>query len=259
MTDPIQCNKCKKNTCAEKKYIVIMKVEDETSNSNFLLRDNRVMDLVKVPVQHVLVNDKNFNNANLCDETANKLSTNKRKRPEKQKKRTKEIKDLSKVAVNNKSNNADACNKVLNKEHTTTNKKKIQIKITKKVDNKSRLLGNVTKEDAACTSVMSLSDADFKGGLQNFKNANLCDETANKLSTNKRKLPEKKEKMKNKIKDHSKFLVNNKAKNADACNRVLNKENATSNEKKIQITTIKKKTKTKVVREYHKKEFITRK
>ncbi|KAL8100756.1 hypothetical protein AgCh_032852 [Apium graveolens] len=220
-----------------KAFSPIQSLSNDKEKLEIILQDDNVTSLSDADFEGEI---QNFNNANLCDDTANNLSTNKRKRPEKQEKRTKEIKDLSKVAVNNKSNNADACNKVLNKEHTTTNKKKIQIKITKKADNKPRLLGNVTKEDAACTSVMSLSDADFKGGLQNFKNANLCDKTVNKLSTNKRKLPEKKEKMTNKIKDHSKVPVNNKAKNADACNRVLNKENATSNEKKIQITTTKK-------------------
>lgn len=59
MTDTMQCNKCvNKDTRPEKKYKVFIKVEDQTSNTTFLLWDKRAMDLVKVPAQHVLENDK---------------------------------------------------------------------------------------------------------------------------------------------------------------------------------------------------------
>lgn len=59
MKDPVRCDNCKNtNTHQVKKYKVIIKVEDQTSNTTFLLWDNRVIDLVKVPVQHVLENDE---------------------------------------------------------------------------------------------------------------------------------------------------------------------------------------------------------
>ncbi|KAK1385552.1 hypothetical protein POM88_023287 [Heracleum sosnowskyi] len=66
MADTVKCKKCVgKDTRPEKKYKVFMKVEDQTSNTTLLLWNKCVMDLVKVPVQHVLENDEEANPTNI--------------------------------------------------------------------------------------------------------------------------------------------------------------------------------------------------
>lgn len=59
MKIPPQCNNCTNiETGPVKNYSVTLRVEDKTSNTTVLLFDNFVLDLVKVPVQHVLDNDE---------------------------------------------------------------------------------------------------------------------------------------------------------------------------------------------------------
>ncbi|KAK1353856.1 hypothetical protein POM88_052221 [Heracleum sosnowskyi] len=59
MTNPPQCSNCTNiETGPAKKYSVTLKVEDQTSVTTVLLFDKFVLDLIKVPVQHVLDNDE---------------------------------------------------------------------------------------------------------------------------------------------------------------------------------------------------------
>lgn len=59
MKVPPHCNSCtNKDTSPVKKYSVLLKVQDQTSTTTVLLFDRYVLDLVKVPVQHVLDNDE---------------------------------------------------------------------------------------------------------------------------------------------------------------------------------------------------------
>lgn len=59
MKYPPHCSNCTNiDTGPAKKYSVTLKVEDKTSATTVLLFDKFVLDLVKVPVQHVLDNDE---------------------------------------------------------------------------------------------------------------------------------------------------------------------------------------------------------
>lgn len=59
MKNPPKCNNCTNiETGPMKNYGVTLRVEDKTSNTTVLLFDNFVLDLVRVPVQHVLDNDQ---------------------------------------------------------------------------------------------------------------------------------------------------------------------------------------------------------
>ncbi|KAK1385742.1 hypothetical protein POM88_023477 [Heracleum sosnowskyi] len=66
MTNPPQCSNCTNiETGPAKKYSVTLKVEDQTSVTTVLLFDKFVLDLIKVPVQHVLDNDETATPTNI--------------------------------------------------------------------------------------------------------------------------------------------------------------------------------------------------
>nr|XP_017251222.1 PREDICTED: replication protein A 70 kDa DNA-binding subunit C-like [Daucus carota subsp. sativus] len=66
MKVPPHCNSCtNKDTSPVKKYSVLLKVQDQTSTTTVLLFDRYVLDLVKVPVQHVLDNDESADPSNI--------------------------------------------------------------------------------------------------------------------------------------------------------------------------------------------------
>lgn len=72
--------------------------------------------------------------------------TNKRKQPEKKEKMAKELKNFSRVPIDNKTKNADTLSGGLDMENIATNKKNIQTATAVKNEKKTKLLKNSTKK-----------------------------------------------------------------------------------------------------------------